>query len=166
MKKDHWKVAQANRVAVIVDAEDYFRLAREAMAKSQRRIMLIGWDFDARTRLVHEKAGDGQPPTTVGDLIYWLVQTNPELGVYRLRWDLEAFKALFRETTAATVAKWMAHPRIQHKCKKDIIPLAAGMLASVTIAEPSAAQNGGIRYAAVTNGAYSIVAQVRAKSGK
>ena len=45
-----WRIERADRAALIVDAADYFA-ARAAMLKAKRRIMLIGWDFDARIRL-------------------------------------------------------------------------------------------------------------------
>ena len=47
-----WRYARASRATVIVDAEDYFALMREAMGKARRRIHLIGWDFDTRIHLV------------------------------------------------------------------------------------------------------------------
>jgi phosphatidylserine/phosphatidylglycerophosphate/cardiolipin synthase-like enzyme len=99
---------------VIVDADDYFRLARAAMCKARKRIMLIGWDFDARIDL-DRRADLREGPTTIGDFVYWLVEQNPELEVYLLRWDLGAVNTLFRGTTIWTVFKWMRHPRIQVK---------------------------------------------------
>jgi len=112
----YWRVAGANKASVIIDAEDYFLHARAAMLKARKRIMMIGWDFDARIELAREEdvRTDGAP-TTIGDLIYWLVQRNPDLEVFLLRWDLGAVKSLFRGKTAFTIAKWMVHPRITIK---------------------------------------------------
>jgi phosphatidylserine/phosphatidylglycerophosphate/cardiolipin synthase-like enzyme len=111
----HWKVERADKACVIIDAEDYFRLARAAMMKARKRIMLIGWDFDARIDLVRSEDVDDDAPETVGDLIYWLIQGNPQLEVYLLRWDMGALKSLFRGKTLVTLAKWMMHPRIHVK---------------------------------------------------
>jgi phosphatidylserine/phosphatidylglycerophosphate/cardiolipin synthase-like enzyme len=111
--KTHWRIEQATRVAVIVDADDYFNAAREAMLEARERIMLVGWDFDARI-----KFGDGHQdggPQTVGEFIYWLVERTPTLRVYLLRWDLGALKTLARGSTFFTVLKWMRHPRIATK---------------------------------------------------
>jgi phosphatidylserine/phosphatidylglycerophosphate/cardiolipin synthase-like enzyme len=125
-----WRKARADKACVIIDAEDYFRLARAAMCKARRRIMLIGWDFDARIELI--RSADGSlgaeaegAPTTIGDLVYWLVERHPELEVFLLRWDLGAFKSLFRGKTAFTVAKWMAHPRIHVKLDGHHPPAAS-----------------------------------------
>lgn len=116
MSRTVWRMARADKASVIIDAEDYFRHARAAMLKARKRIMMIGWDFDARIELVlGDHAPDDGAPTTIGDLVYWLVRHNPDLEVFLLRWDLGAIKSLFRGKTAFTVAKWMMHPRITVK---------------------------------------------------
>ena len=107
-----WRIERAERFAVIVDAEAYFRIARRAMLQAKRRIMLIGWDFDARIVLDYDCGAD-EGPRTIGEFVYWLVQRNPELEVYLLRWDMGALRVLFRGTTVLTVIKWMRHKRIQ-----------------------------------------------------
>jgi phosphatidylserine/phosphatidylglycerophosphate/cardiolipin synthase-like enzyme len=141
----YWRAARADRASVIVDAEDYFRFAREAMLKARKRIMLIGWDFDARIELVRgeqlREAGDA--PITVGDLIYWLVERNPELEVYLLRWDLGALKSLFRGKTILTVAKWAMHPRIHVKLDGHHPP-AASHHQKIVVIDDSFAFCGGI----------------------
>jgi phosphatidylserine/phosphatidylglycerophosphate/cardiolipin synthase-like enzyme len=101
-------------MSVLIDADDYFKTARLTMLKAQRRIMLIGWDFDARIRLVETKREPGEP-ASVGDFIYWLVERNPDLDVYLLRWDVGALKTLVRGSNIVTIARWMRHPRIHTK---------------------------------------------------
>ena len=113
-KESFWKIATANQMSVIVDAEDYFRHARSAMLKARQRIMLIGWDFDARISLIHQGRPKGEPET-VGELIYWLVKRSPALEIYLLRWDIGALNTLVRGSNILTLAKWMSHPRIHTK---------------------------------------------------
>lgn len=143
MGKEIWKTARADKAAVIVDADDYFRLAREVMLKARRRIMLIGWDFDARIALAQDSDADDPAPTTVGELISWLVSQRPELEVFLLRWDLGAFKALFRGATALTVARWMAHPRIHVKLDAHHPP-GASHHQKIVVVDDSFAFCGGI----------------------
>ena len=112
--ENRWRVEQATRAAVVIDAEDYFRAAREAMLMAQKRVMLIGWDFDARILLRGEPMELGEPKA-VGDFILWLVGRNPALEVYLLRWDMGALKTLGRGSTIWTTLKWMLHPRIHTK---------------------------------------------------
>lgn len=113
--RTHWKVERASRAALIVDAEDYFRFARAAMLKAKKRIMLIGWDFDARIALARGAHGEDGAPTVIGDLIPWLVDRNPDLEVYLLRWDMGAVASLIRKHMVTTILRWMRHPRITVK---------------------------------------------------
>lgn len=99
---------------MIVDAERYFEAARQALLQARSRIMLVGWDFDARIVLSGDERGADEP-ATVGEFLYWLVERTPGLELYLLRWDVGAFKALFRGTTILTMMKWMRHPRIRTK---------------------------------------------------
>ncbi|KQU49633.1 phospholipase [Sphingomonas sp. Leaf339] len=110
--KDCWRIERADRMSVIVDADSYFRVAREAMLQAKKRILLIGWDFDARIVLDHSVNG---PPRSLGAFVYDVVERNPDLEVFLLRWDLGAIKSLGRGGTLFTVLKWMAHPRIHTK---------------------------------------------------
>ncbi len=119
----HWRVEEATRAAVIIDADNYFIAAREAMLDARERIMLVGWDFDARIKLGKAEADGG--PETVGEFIYWLVERTPSLKVYLLRWDLGALKTLARGSTFFTVIKWMRHPRIFTKLDGAHPPLAS-----------------------------------------
>ncbi|MFN3774972.1 phospholipase D-like domain-containing protein [Sphingomonas parapaucimobilis] len=126
-------------MAVIVDAEEYFRKARRAMLNARRQILLIGWDFDARIVLDHDEA----PGETVGDFIYSLVQRQPELEIFLLRWDTGAIKSLFRGRTFFTVLKWMAHKRIHTKLDGHH-PIAASHHQKIVIIDDQLAFCGGI----------------------
>ena len=109
-----WRVEQADRVAVIIDADEYFRRARAAMLKAKRRIMMVGWDFDARIAL--DRTGDElEGPDAIGPFIQWLVTRNKDLDVYILRWDVGAVKTIVNPQTLATLARWIWHPRISIK---------------------------------------------------
>ncbi len=43
-----WRLERATCATVIIDAADYFRFVRAAGLKARQRIILVGWDFDAR----------------------------------------------------------------------------------------------------------------------
>lgn len=105
-----WRREKATRAGLIVDASAYFEAGRDAMLKARRRIMLIGWDFDARIELGDERL-PGEP-RSLGEFVLWLVERNPELEVFLLRWNIGALRTLFRGTTIVTLARWMAHKRI------------------------------------------------------
>lgn len=113
-EQSFWRVADASKLSVIIDADDYFRHARTAMLGAKRRIMLIGWDFDARIRLTDGDRLAGEPEA-VGDFIHWLVERTPALEVFLLRWDVGALKTFLRASNIRTIAQWMIHPRIHTK---------------------------------------------------
>ena len=56
-----WRIAEADRVSMVVDAAGFFEHARNAMLKAERSIYMIGWDFDTRINLVPGSANDGAP---------------------------------------------------------------------------------------------------------
>ncbi|GAB90535.1 phospholipase D-like domain-containing protein [Gordonia rhizosphera] len=90
-----YDIGHADRLACIVDASDYFRLAKTAMLRAQRRIMLIGWDFDTRIRLEPEDA-TLEGPNELGAFLNWLPEHQPGLEVYLLKWSVGAFTAISR----------------------------------------------------------------------
>ncbi|TVV71670.1 phospholipase D-like domain-containing protein [Sphingomonas solaris] len=137
-----WSVDRATRAAVVIDADDYFAAARAAMMRAEQRIMLIGWDFDGRIRLGGEK-GDPSAPDEIGPLILWLVERNPALEVYLLRWDLGAIRTLFRGTTIFTFLKWMRHKRI-HTRLDGAHPPGASHHQKIVVIDDSFAFCGGI----------------------
>ncbi|BAV65709.1 phospholipase D-like domain-containing protein [Sphingobium cloacae] len=113
--QDCWRIARATQASVIIDADAYFRHARAAMLKAKKRIMLIGWDFDARISLIREEEAKDGAPVIIGDFIRWLVEREPGLEIYLLRWDTGAIKSMLRPSNLLTTLRWMAHPRITVK---------------------------------------------------
>lgn len=109
-----WKIARADQMAVIIDAADYFATLRRALLAARHRVMLVGWDFDARIGFHVDEQVEGEPET-VGEFLLWLVERTPELEVYLLRWDTGALKSLLHPTTAITAVKWAIHARIHLK---------------------------------------------------
>ncbi|WP_245439920.1 phospholipase D-like domain-containing protein [Microvirga aerophila] len=109
-----WRIEQADRVALIVDAAEYFRAARSAMLKAQHSIFLIGWDFDTRIDL-DPTDGTDEYPRLLGAFLTWLADTRPGLHINILKWDLGTVKALWRGTTLFRVAQWALHERITFK---------------------------------------------------
>ncbi|SFG73848.1 phospholipase D1/2 [Palleronia marisminoris] len=87
-----WRVAPANRAALIVDAADYFVHLRTALTRAERTAYLIGWDFDLRIDMVPGQSDeDGNAPdgwpNRLGDFLKALVDRRPELRLHILKWD-------------------------------------------------------------------------------
>lgn len=135
-----WDSAHADRFALIVDADDYFRHLRAAMLQARHSIMLIAWDFDARIRL-GEPGDDG--PERLGDFLLWLADRRPGLQIRLLRWDTGALKAMFRGNTLWTVLRWKAHRQITLKLD-GAHPLASSHHQKIVVIDESLAFCGGI----------------------
>lgn len=108
-----WRVERAGRASLIVDAADYFHLARKAMLRAEKQILLIGWDFDTRIALDQEE--DGEAPTELGALLSWLPKHRPGLQIHILKWDVGAIKLLGRGTTVLRLLRWLANDQIHYK---------------------------------------------------
>jgi len=80
-----WRVEQADRFAILMENGVYFDALASAISKAQRSIVLLGWQFDPRTRLDPEtRAGDRQ--AEIGHQLRKLVRSRPELDVRLLIW--------------------------------------------------------------------------------
>jgi phosphatidylserine/phosphatidylglycerophosphate/cardiolipin synthase-like enzyme len=136
-----WRREKATRAGLVVDAKAYFEVGRKAMLKARKRIMLIGWDFDARIELSDERL-PGEP-RTLGEFVLWLVKRNPDLEVFLLRWNMGAVRTLFRGTTIFTLMRWMAHPRI-HTRLDSAVTLGASHHHKIVVIDDCLAFCGGI----------------------
>ena len=123
--EDCWRIARAAKASVIIDADCYFRHARAAMLKAKRRVMLIGWDFDAAISLMREDEVKDGAPVIIGDFINWLVEQKPDLEIFLLRWDIGAMKSMIQPSNLFTTVKWMAHKRIHVKLDSHHPPAAS-----------------------------------------
>lgn len=109
-----WRMEQADRLAVIVDAEDYFRVAKEAMLRARHSVHLIGWDFDTRIRF--EPGGKTlEGPNRLGPFLRWLDRNRPGLRVHVLKWNVGAFFAIARGMPPLFVMDWLTSERMRFK---------------------------------------------------
>ena len=110
-----WRVERAEQFACIIDGADYFRHAKAAMLRAQRRIILIGWDFD--TRILFERGGKTLPgPNVLGAFLRWIVRDRPHLEVYLLRSNvrlLPAFEGLWGRVTPVALLNWLNSERVR-----------------------------------------------------
>lgn len=108
-----WRIERANRAALVVDAANYFRLARDAMLAAEQQILMIGWDFDTRIDLVPEC--EDEAPDELGAFISYLPKRRKDLQVHILKWNLGALKLFGRGTTMLRIARWASSPNIHFK---------------------------------------------------
>ncbi len=80
-----WRVASADRFAILMENDAYFDALASAIKKAQRSIVLLGWQFDPRTHLDPDtRPNDKQ--AEIGHKLRMLVKSRPELDVRLLIW--------------------------------------------------------------------------------
>jgi phosphatidylserine/phosphatidylglycerophosphate/cardiolipin synthase-like enzyme len=105
-----WRIARADRATVIVDAADYYRVIAAAMEASQRRILIIGWDFDTRIALIPDERGKGE---TLGQFFLRLARARPDREIDVLKWNFGALKQFFRPAAVLWLYRWWRTQRIE-----------------------------------------------------
>ncbi len=82
-----WKVATADRAAVLVDAEAYYDAALQAMAKATRSIHFLNWAFEPDTRFHPEPGEVCGGPSDIAHFLKELAEANPRLDIRILCWQ-------------------------------------------------------------------------------
>lgn len=87
-----WRKAQAERLALIIDGQEYFRRLRQSLIAARHVALMIGWDFDLKIDMLPgESDEDGNAPdgfpNYVGDFLEALVKRRPSLQIYLLKWS-------------------------------------------------------------------------------
>ncbi len=105
------KVAQAGRVAFVVDGAAYFAAFRKAAERAERSITLLAWDFDSSTLL-----DPGDPKSKVGDFLNDLARRRRGLHIRVLDWDFPRVFGADREFSPSHVlSKWKPHRRVHFR---------------------------------------------------
>jgi phosphatidylserine/phosphatidylglycerophosphate/cardiolipin synthase-like enzyme len=137
-----WRIEKANRLALIVDAADYFRLVKAAMLKAKHSILLIGWDFDTRIKFEPEKQ-TLEGPNHLGKFLSWLPKNRPELSIHLLKWDLGMVQALGRGMTPIFILNWVTSGRL-HLRLDSAHPAGAAHHQKIVVIDDAMAFCGGI----------------------
>jgi len=137
-----WRIERANRLALIIDAEAYFKAIKEAILAARHSVFLVGWDFDTRIKFEPEgKTLDG--PNKLGPFLRWIDKHRADVQVFVLKWDLGAIHALGRGTTPLAILDWMTSKRIHFKLD-GAHPTAAAHHQKVVVVDDVLAFCGGI----------------------
>ena len=80
-----WRKARAHRFTPLMENAAYFEALEAALARARRSVIILGWQFDPRTRLdPHSRIGDRQ--AEIGHRLRLMIKENPELDVRLLIW--------------------------------------------------------------------------------
>ena len=142
-----WRVRQADRLALVVDGEDYFAALRQIVSLAQHELLLVGWDFDFEIEMLPgESDGDGNAPdglpNQVGAFLEAAVEQSPNLNVYILKWNGAVVAAPGRLLSSAAVYVF-SHERI-HFALDGHHPFGACHHQKIIVADNAFAFCGGI----------------------
>lgn len=136
-----WRVERAGRFAVLMENGAYFTALRSALLKARRSVVVLGWQFDPRTRLDAESAID-EHTDQVGHLLRMMVKTRPELDVRLLIWKspllIAASQGFFPHRAQAWFRKRMVELRLD-----PFVPLGACHHQKVVVIDDAVAFCGG-----------------------
>jgi phosphatidylserine/phosphatidylglycerophosphate/cardiolipin synthase-like enzyme len=117
-----WRIDQAERVAFLIDGQDYFAAVSAVLGKARRSIQLIGWGFDPRTRLMPDGVEVGGEPDEIGKVLIALSRARPELDIHLLIWKSALPIAASQEFFPHRAQAWFRGTRIRFRLD-DSVPL-------------------------------------------
>ncbi len=137
-----WRVEQASRAAFIIDGDAYFKALVASARKAQRSLLITGWDFHSRTRLLCK--GDGSDcDLELGEFLNELARTRRDLHIHILIWDYPMIFGLDREWAPIYGLGWKPHRRI-HFRYDNTHPTGGSHHQKIVVVDDRIAFNGGL----------------------
>jgi phosphatidylserine/phosphatidylglycerophosphate/cardiolipin synthase-like enzyme len=137
-----WRVENARRVALLVDGQDYFAAVLAALRAARRSVLLLGWGFDPRTRLLPDGFERGDEPDEIGHVLLDLAAARPDIDIRILIWKsalpIEASQDFFPHRARA----WFADSAVKFRLD-DATPLAGCHHQKVLVIDDKVAFCGG-----------------------
>jgi len=137
-----YRSTKANRVALLVDGEHYFRAFAHAALLAQHSIVILAWDFDSRMRLHWEDENSGVP-ATLGAFLNYLVERRPALHIYILNWDYPMVFGTDREFPPLYGLGW-SPPRNVHLCYDNTHVVGGSHHQKIVVIDDAVAFSGGL----------------------
>lgn len=137
-----WRVEQAERAAFLVDGDAYFKAFVAAAQQAQRSILITGWDFHSRTRLLCDGGADSCA-LELGQFLNDLVKRRRELDIHILIWDYPMIFGVDREWAPIYGLGWKPRRRV-HFCYDNTHPVGGSHHQKIVVIDDAIAFNGGI----------------------
>jgi len=138
-----WRVEEVRRASFLIDGAAYFTAFRAAAIQAQQSILILGWDFDSRTRMLIDQEPDGFPDQ-IGNFFRELLRRHQRLQIYVLTWDHHLVYSFERE--------WIPYaklfgPRRLHTMKDGAHPVGASHHQKIAVIDNAVAFVGGMDFA-------------------
>jgi phospholipase D1/2 len=139
--KNCWRRVHADRAAFLVDGAAYFDAFARAALRARRSILIVGWDFNSRTRLwCAEKPPD--VPAALGDFLNSLVKRTRGLQIRILDWDFPMIYAMDRETPPIFGLGWQPRHHIHLRFDRNF-PVGGSQHQKIVVIDDAMAFVGG-----------------------
>jgi phospholipase D1/2 len=137
-----WRIEPADRVAFLIDGDAYFAVFKEAVERAKRSVLIVGWDFDSRIRLLHDE--DPQDDAEqLQDFLKRVISRRKDLHIHILVWDFAVIYALDRELFPEIKLNWQV-PRRLHFRLDGNHPIGASHHQKIVVVDDAIAFVGGI----------------------
>lgn len=134
------RLESAERTAFLIDGAAYYRAFRQAAIHATRSILILGWDFNSRIRMLSDDQSDGFPPR-LGEFLQALLARTPTLHVYVLIWDFHLVYTFEREWWPPSV--YRANRRLHFRTDATH-PVGASHHQKVVVVDDAVAFVGGL----------------------
>lgn len=143
-----WRYAKADRLSLLIDAEEYFERIQQSMLKAQEEILLLGWDFDTRIHLARGRRWYQRPfrrgyPARLGNFLVWLTRRRKTLDIKLLVWGLSFLQFCTRGSMALDMIRMAVRRQIQFKHDTNL-PIGCAHHQKIAVLDRSTAFCGGI----------------------
>ena len=139
-----WRIARAQKASVIVDACDYYHIIAAAMEAAEKRIFIVGWDFDTRIALDPDEHGQGE---TLGHFFLRLARENPKRQIDILKWNFGALKQFVHAASVLWLLRWKRTRAIDYRFDSSH-PVGCSHHQKIVVIDNMLAACGGIDIAA------------------
>jgi phosphatidylserine/phosphatidylglycerophosphate/cardiolipin synthase-like enzyme len=133
---------EADRLAFIIDAQDYFAAFADALSRARRSVLVLGWEVDSDIRLRRSKPQDDDEPT-LADHLSQVLEDRTELDIHVLCWDWSMIYALEREPLPRLKMGRRTHERLHFELD-GTHPVGASHHEKVVVIDDRVAFIGGI----------------------
>ena len=138
-----WRIEPAHHAAFLIDGAAYYRAFRQAAIQATRSILILGWDFDSRIRMLDEQESDGLP-SRLGEFLLALLARRRTLHINILIWDFHLVYALEREWWPLSILR--ANRRLHFRKDADH-PVGASHHQKIVVVDDAVAFVGGLDFA-------------------
>jgi phospholipase D1/2 len=137
-----WRKTWSKRVSFLVDGAAYFSALAEAVERAESCILMLGWDFDSRTRLRPDAQQRGFPDRFAAFLTA-VLSRRPELYAHILGWDFAMIYALEREPLPLFKFGLHTHRRLDFRLDRSH-PFGGSHHQKIVVIDDSVAFVGGL----------------------